>query len=350
MSAPVLKYRKLSKNAKMPIHSTEESAGFDLCSAHEVVIPKRSRVLVNTDLGVLIPEGCYGRIAPRSKLAAKYGIDVGAGVVDRDYTGNIGVVLFNHSDDDFVVSKGDRIAQLICERIEIPTLEEDDTISERVTERGTRGVQMCIGDPIDVAIPPAHILNIMNDEMEGLESHQKWIKAIDTVMEAVTDENLAEEFVANLHESIFTECDDPVSYEDMLTKLYAVFSSNDTKYPGDVTYIDALHEKMYPTKEAVAERTDGQFSSSNHLFVNQKICNILTYLMSSAEYDHVKEVDESKLLNAVFDNLQANFEAQKKRPFLDRLMDAVRLVKVGPFNTLFKEVSEAIDAKAEKEC
>jgi len=60
-----------------------------------------------------LPDGCYGRIAPRSGLALKHHIDVGGGVIDQDYRGIVGVILYDHSDTPFVVSCGDRIAQLI---------------------------------------------------------------------------------------------------------------------------------------------------------------------------------------------------------------------------------------------
>ncbi|CAN6287298.1 unnamed protein product [Urochloa humidicola] len=77
-----------------------------------MVVPARGKALVPTDLSIAIPEGTYARIAPRSGLALKYSIDVGAGVVDADYCGPLGVILFNHSDADFVVKPGDRIAQI----------------------------------------------------------------------------------------------------------------------------------------------------------------------------------------------------------------------------------------------
>jgi dUTP pyrophosphatase len=75
------------------------------------------KVLVKTDLAIAIPHDCYGRIALRSGLAWKYGIDVGAGVIDADYRGNVGIILFNLSDSMFVIHPGDRIAQLIIEKI-----------------------------------------------------------------------------------------------------------------------------------------------------------------------------------------------------------------------------------------
>ena len=80
-----------------------------------------------------IPEGNYGRIAPRSGLAAKHSIDVGAGVIDSDYRGEVKVLLFNLSDTDFEVKPGDRIAQLIIEKYTMTEIQEvegklDDTV------------------------------------------------------------------------------------------------------------------------------------------------------------------------------------------------------------------------------
>ena len=71
------------------------------CSAEDVVIPAKGKGIVKTDLAIAIPHGTYARVAPRSGLAVKHFIDTGAGVVDEDYRGNVGVVLFNHSDQDF---------------------------------------------------------------------------------------------------------------------------------------------------------------------------------------------------------------------------------------------------------
>ena len=84
-----------------------------------------------------IPKGCYGRVAPRSGLALKKFIDVGAGVIDSDYRGELGVILFNFSDEDFVIHMGDRIAQLIFEKIKTPTIKELDSLEG--TDRGVEG-------------------------------------------------------------------------------------------------------------------------------------------------------------------------------------------------------------------
>jgi dUTP pyrophosphatase len=85
----------------------------------------------------MLPHGTYGRIAPRSGLAWKNYIDVGAGVIDEDFTGKVQVLLFNHSDVDFAVEQEDRIAQLIIERIKTPPVVEVFTIGG--TERGSGG-------------------------------------------------------------------------------------------------------------------------------------------------------------------------------------------------------------------
>ena len=74
---------------------------FICTSAYDKVIPSRGREMVPTDVVVAMPAGTYGRIAPRSGLALKNGIDVGAGVIDPDYRGNVGILLFNFSDTDF---------------------------------------------------------------------------------------------------------------------------------------------------------------------------------------------------------------------------------------------------------
>lgn len=72
-----------------------------LCSAETTFVPARGRAVIKTDLSIAIPEGTYARIAPRSGLAVKSFIDTGAGVIDEDYRGPVGVVLFNHADTDF---------------------------------------------------------------------------------------------------------------------------------------------------------------------------------------------------------------------------------------------------------
>ncbi|XP_034290593.1 deoxyuridine 5'-triphosphate nucleotidohydrolase, mitochondrial [Pantherophis guttatus] len=132
-----LRFVKLTDNAFAPSKGSSRAAGYDLYSAYDCEVPAVGKAVVKTDIQVALPTGCYGRVAPRSGLAVNHFIDVGAGVIDEDYRGNVGVVLFNFGKEPFKVKKGDRIAQLICERIYYPVLEEVKVLDE--TERGSGG-------------------------------------------------------------------------------------------------------------------------------------------------------------------------------------------------------------------
>nr|KAF6391825.1 deoxyuridine triphosphatase [Pipistrellus kuhlii] len=132
-----LRFVRLSEHATAPSKGSARAAGYDLYSAYDYTIPPMEKTLVKTDIQIALPSGCYGRVAPRSGLAAKHFIDVGAGVIDEDYRGNLGVVLFNFGKEKFEVKKGDRIAQLICERIFYPEIEEVQVLDD--TERGSGG-------------------------------------------------------------------------------------------------------------------------------------------------------------------------------------------------------------------
>jgi dUTP pyrophosphatase len=137
---PKLKIKKLSEKAQLPVKGSEHAAGYDLMSTEEVTVPARGKAVIPTGLAMAIPIGNYGRIAPRSGLAAKNFIDVGAGVIDADYRGEVKVLLFNFSEVDFKVSPGDRIAQFIIEKYTRTEIEEvTDGEDLNSTERGEGG-------------------------------------------------------------------------------------------------------------------------------------------------------------------------------------------------------------------
>jgi len=133
-----LKVKKLTYDAIVPTRGSDGAAGYDLYSSEDAVVPNQAgRALVGTGITVVLPPGVYGRVAPRSGLAVKHCINVGAGVIDPDYTGEIKVVLFNHGLNDFEIKKGDRIAQLVLERCETPPIEEISIVED--TDRGSGG-------------------------------------------------------------------------------------------------------------------------------------------------------------------------------------------------------------------
>ena len=129
--------KKLVIDAVIPKRATEGSAGLDLSSSEDLIIPAHKWNAVPTGIAISVPRDCYARIAPRSGLAFKKGIDVGAGVVDSDYSGEIKVILFNHANEDFTIKKGDRIAQIIFERIFTNDLVEVEELT--FTKRGNSG-------------------------------------------------------------------------------------------------------------------------------------------------------------------------------------------------------------------
>lgn len=133
-----LKVQLRSPDAKAPTKGSNTAAGYDIYASQHTVIPAQGQGMASTDVSFTVPVGTYGRIAPRSGLAVKHGIQTGAGVVDRDYTGEVKVVLFNHSTKDFEINKGDRVAQLILEKI-VDDAEVVVVESLEETERGIGG-------------------------------------------------------------------------------------------------------------------------------------------------------------------------------------------------------------------
>ncbi|RHZ79043.1 hypothetical protein Glove_152g99 [Diversispora epigaea] len=132
-----LRVKCLSSKAKLPIRCSDLAAGYDLYSAANIVVPTKGRAVIPTDLSIGMPSGTYGRVAPRSGLAVKQFIDVGAGVVDADFRGGLTVLLFNFGDKDYQVHEGDRIAQLILERICTPEVVQVEELEDTV--RGSKG-------------------------------------------------------------------------------------------------------------------------------------------------------------------------------------------------------------------
>ena len=117
-----LRVKCLRDNAVLPVRGTARAAEYDISAASGCVIPAHGKGSVDTGLAVLLPPGTYARIAPRSGLAYQHFIDVGVGFVDSDFRGEIKVILFNHSVEDFLVQAGDQIAQLILECIDTPPI------------------------------------------------------------------------------------------------------------------------------------------------------------------------------------------------------------------------------------
>lgn len=136
---PVVKVKKLTSDAVVPELATLSSAGFDLSSVEEVSIGTGDRVVVDTGIALEIPRGFEGQVRPRSGMAFKFGITVlnSPGTIDSDYRGPIKVILYN-TGPPYDVKVGDRIAQLVIQRVPKVKFEPAEELSD--TERGDGGL------------------------------------------------------------------------------------------------------------------------------------------------------------------------------------------------------------------
>jgi dUTP pyrophosphatase len=138
--AGIVLVKRLNEHARLPTYGSSGAAGMDLYANFNdmlgrfCIIPPGERMLIKTGISIEIPRNTYARVAPRSGLAYKNGIDVLAGVIDEDYRGEVGVILINHGVETFTVTHGDRVAQLIIEKY-VPCFVTEVTEHVR-TERG----------------------------------------------------------------------------------------------------------------------------------------------------------------------------------------------------------------------
>ena len=141
MSKFLIKRLPNAMDLPLPQRMSTAAAGFDLYAniKYNVILRKGEHALVPTGICIALPFGYEAQVRPRSGLALKHGITVlnSPGTVDADYRGEIGAILVNHSNYDYVVRRGDRIAQLVVARVEMAEFEEVDELPE--SERGSGG-------------------------------------------------------------------------------------------------------------------------------------------------------------------------------------------------------------------
>ncbi len=132
-----IKVKKLHELARLPLRGSVHAIGADLCCVEAFNLKPLERKLVPTGLAVEIPAGFYGRVAPRSGLAVKQGIDTLAGVIDSDYRGEVRVLLINFNDEAVNFEAGERVAQLIIEKAEALDYKWAEELTD--TSRGAGG-------------------------------------------------------------------------------------------------------------------------------------------------------------------------------------------------------------------
>lgn len=129
--------KKLSENAVIPTRQTAYSAGYDLSASLATVIPSGDVRLVSTGISMAIPVGYFGKIYSRSSVVKNNGVTVEAGVIDADYRGEVKVMMYNLSQNDFIINEGDRIAQIVIMPIYTNNIVEVEELD--YTIRGTGG-------------------------------------------------------------------------------------------------------------------------------------------------------------------------------------------------------------------
>ena len=132
-----LEFQSLDDRATLPTRGSAAAAGLDLYSIEELKLEPGERTLARTGLSVAIPEGFYGRVAPRSGLAVKHGLDVMAGVIDADYRGELQCLIVNSGSSQVSLPAGSKICQLIIEQIITPEAVWSDQLN--ATARGAGG-------------------------------------------------------------------------------------------------------------------------------------------------------------------------------------------------------------------
>jgi dUTP pyrophosphatase len=136
----ILRYTRLSGEARAPSRAHDGDAGFDLHAAEAATLAPGERESVGTGIAVAIPDACAGLVLPRSGLAARHGVALvnAPGLIDPGYRGELRVLLLNTDPEEpFEVAPGDRIAQLVVVRVEAPAFEEVAALEE--TARGLGG-------------------------------------------------------------------------------------------------------------------------------------------------------------------------------------------------------------------
>lgn len=137
----LIKKLENAKDLPLPGFMTEGSAGMDLYAnvENEVIVEMNSIKLIPTGIAIAVPRGYEAQIRPRSGLAFKHGISFvnTPGTIDSDYRGEINVIMINFGEKPFVVQRGDRIAQMVINKIEMPAILEVTELDK--TDRGIGG-------------------------------------------------------------------------------------------------------------------------------------------------------------------------------------------------------------------
>ena len=137
----IVKIKKLSEDAIIPKYAHSTDAGVDLYSVEEFTLKPSEYALIKTGIAIALPKGFEAQVRPKSGLALKHGITVlnTPGTIDEEYRGEVGVILINHSDKEFKIEKGMKIAQLVFAKVEHVSFEQTDELDKTPRNDGGFG-------------------------------------------------------------------------------------------------------------------------------------------------------------------------------------------------------------------
>ena len=133
----ILKIKKLKGDAKLPSYAHPGDAGMDIYSCEERTLLPQEQALISTGIAMEIPDGYVGLVWDKSGLSTKHGLKTLAGVIDAGYRGEISIALANVGSGPYTFKKGEKIAQMLIQKVEHPQFQEVDELSE--SSRGTGG-------------------------------------------------------------------------------------------------------------------------------------------------------------------------------------------------------------------
>lgn len=135
--------KKLREDAKIPTYAHKSDAGLDLCVSDprgsDALIEPGAKAIFNTGLSIALPAGHVGLVWDKSGIASKTGLKVMGGVIDEGYRGEISVIVYNTSNERVAVKNGQKIAQLLIQKVENPEIKEVDELPSASDERGSDG-------------------------------------------------------------------------------------------------------------------------------------------------------------------------------------------------------------------
>lgn len=301
---------ELMPSAIIPMKGSEDAAGFDITATTTTVISPGTRMKIPTGLKTRAPGGTYLRIAPRSGLAVK-GIDVAAGVVDRDYNGEIQVVLVNTTEAPFHVLQGDRIAQLIVKKIAHPEVHQVPQLPDTACGQqrfGSTGLKSQFNSLLDTTIRALHIAN---DDRAPLHIR---LTTLDTTQQAEEDDEVMVSYSPGTGQIWLATIDG--SPQEALTSLYIQAKINPAmefaQEAGQQKEKVAIPEYLQPFAEVFEKKAAERFLEPRPY--DHAIDLKLDFIPRDCKVYPLSPEEERKLNEFIDENLKKGYIRTSKSP------------------------------------